>query len=222
MIKIMKDQEKNWEWLRYAGLKKETESTIFAAQEQAIATNSIRHSVYKEIVVNSCRICGSAEETVAHITTDCQMLAQRYYKEWRHDQVAKVVRWKSCKKEGIPREESWYKHTPEKVSETDEVKLLWDLPIQTDNKLDHNRPDIVVVNKSRRSCLLVDIVCPFDTRIVKKEKEKIDVYQDFRQELKRLWNLREIKIITVIIGAFGTIGMNHRKWLEQIDINCRK
>ena len=91
-------------------------------------------------------------------------------------------------------------------------------PIQTDNKPDHNRPDIVVVNKSRRSCLLVDIVCPFDTRIVKKE-EQIDVYQDLRQELKRLWNLRELNIILVISGALGTIGINHRKWQDLIEIN---
>ena len=72
----------------------------------------------------------------------------------------------------------------EKVIETDEFKLLWDFPIQTDNKLDHNRPDIVVVNKSWWSCLLVDIACPFYTRIVKKEKEKIDGYQDWIRELK--------------------------------------
>ena len=116
-------------------------------------------------------------------------------------------------------EESWYKHTLEKVIETDEVKFLSDFPIQTDNKLDYNGADIVAVNKARRSCLLIDITCPFDTRFVKKE-EKTDVYKDLRRELKRLLNLREIKIIPVIIGTLGTIGMNHRKWLQQIDINC--
>ena len=31
------DKKKNWEYLRYMGLKKETESTLFAAQEQMIA-----------------------------------------------------------------------------------------------------------------------------------------------------------------------------------------
>ena len=73
--------DKDWEWLCFAGLKKETESIIIAAQEQVIATNSVRHSVYNENVANSCRIRGSAEEIVAHMTTECQMLAQRYYKE---------------------------------------------------------------------------------------------------------------------------------------------
>ena len=64
------EKEKNWEWLRYSGLKKETESTIFSAKEQAIATNSIIHSVYEKNMANSCRICGSAEEIVIHITTE--------------------------------------------------------------------------------------------------------------------------------------------------------
>ena len=68
--------------------------------------------------------------------------------------------------------------------------------------------------------MLVDIACPFDTRIVKKEKEMIDVYQDLRRELKRLWNFREVKITPVIIGVLRTTGRNHRRRLEQIDINC--
>ena len=63
-----------------------------------------------------------------------------------------MVRWKLCKKAGIPCEESWYKHIPEKVIEIDEVKLLWNFPIQTDNKLDHNRPSIVVVKLGGRVC----------------------------------------------------------------------
>ena len=44
------DKEKNWNWLKHAGLKKETESTIFAAQEQAIGRNSVKNTIYKENV----------------------------------------------------------------------------------------------------------------------------------------------------------------------------
>ena len=32
-----------------------------------------------------------------------------------------------------------------RVLENDEVKVLWDFPIQTDEKLEHNRPDIAIV-----------------------------------------------------------------------------
>ena len=44
-----------------------------------------------------------------------------------------------------------YDHGPKQVEESDECKLLWDFPIQADHKIEHNKPDIVVVNKKERS-----------------------------------------------------------------------
>ena len=34
-------------------------------------------------------------------------------------------------------------------------KLLWDFKIQTDNKVEHNKPDIVVLDKIERKCLIL-------------------------------------------------------------------
>ena len=67
---------------------------------------------------------------------------------------------------------------------TEDIRLLWDFPVQTDNRLQHNRPDIVFENKKDRSCLLINISCPFDTRIERKEKEQIEVYQDLKREIR--------------------------------------
>ena len=39
--------EDSWRWLRNGFLKKETEGLIPAAQEQALRTNSIKHSIDK-------------------------------------------------------------------------------------------------------------------------------------------------------------------------------
>ena len=36
-----------------------------------------------------------------------------------------------------------------RVLENDEVKVLWDFPIQTAEKLEHNRPDIAIVKKRK-------------------------------------------------------------------------
>ena len=65
------------------------------------------------------------------------------------------------------------------------MKLLWDFRIQTDHHLDHNRPDIVVMEKASRVCQIIDVACPFDTRIAENEREKIDHYQDFKGEIKK-------------------------------------
>ena len=64
-------------WLRDGSIKRETESLIMAAQEQAIRTNATKAKI-------ECRLCGKVDETVRHIVCECPMLAQKEYKR-RHD-----------------------------------------------------------------------------------------------------------------------------------------
>ena len=66
-------------WLKRGCLKKETEDLILAAQDQAIRTRWIKKHIDKMISVN-CRMCGERTETVAHIVSECQQLAQNEYK----------------------------------------------------------------------------------------------------------------------------------------------
>ena len=51
-------------------------------------------------------------------------------------------------------------------------KLLWDFKIQTDNKVEQNKPDIVVLDKIDRKYLIIDVACAFDIRVKGKEKEE--------------------------------------------------
>ena len=57
--------------------------------------------VYGEDIDSSCRVCGAAEEIVAHIVSEGQKLTQKEYKEVRDDNVAKVILWKLCGKWAI-------------------------------------------------------------------------------------------------------------------------
>ena len=45
-------------WLRNGFLTKETEGLILAAQEQALETNSNKHSIDKTFEIPFCRLCG--------------------------------------------------------------------------------------------------------------------------------------------------------------------
>ena len=95
----------SWNWLKKGSLKKETESTIAAAQDQALCTRNLRNAVYGENVESICRVCGAADETVAHIVSECSKLAQKEYKQVRHDNVAKTFHWKLCEKWGFNKAE---------------------------------------------------------------------------------------------------------------------
>ena len=39
---------RTWDWLKRGSLKKETESVVIAAQDQAISTNNIGKNIFKE------------------------------------------------------------------------------------------------------------------------------------------------------------------------------
>ena len=77
------------------------------------------------------------------------------------------------------RDEKYYNHEPQPVYECTKNKLLWDLiKIQTDNKIEHDNPDIMVLDKKERKWLIIDVACPSDTRVKDKEKENVEDYQD--------------------------------------------
>ena len=117
--------------------------------------------------------------------------------------------------------EKWYNHKAEKVIKTDEIKILWDMRIQTDKVIENLRPDRVVLNKITCKCVLIDIDCPFDTRINEKEQNKIEIYGDLRNEIKRIWKCREVVIVPVIVEALGIISNTFEKWLEKLEINVQ-
>ena len=91
------------------------------------------------------------------------------------------------------------------VCESERYKLLWDFKIQNDRHIDHNKPDIALLDKEEKICLIIDVACPFDTRIDSKEREKIENYHNLKHEMKRIWNYPSVLVIPVVIGELGTV-----------------
>ena len=156
--------KESWTWLVKGQLKKETEGLIMAAQTQSLRTNAIKAKIDKSQDNEKCRLCKSKEETVNHIVSGCQNLAQKEYKR-RHDTVAKALHWDLLRQKGFPHEPQWYKHDPEAVVENDKFKILWDFTIQTDHIISARRPDIVVIDKQKKKCQIIDVAIPVDGRI---------------------------------------------------------
>ena len=124
--------EERWKWLKNSGIKRETETLILAAQEQAIRTNLIKAKIDNTQEDSRCRMCGKVDETINHLISECSKMAQKEYKN-RHDWVGRRIHWDICRKFGVNVSEKWYNHEPESVVENDTCKVLWDFTIQTDH-----------------------------------------------------------------------------------------
>ena len=48
-------------------IKRETESTMVAAQDQAISKNYFKNKILKEEIESKCRLCKQHEETIDHL-----------------------------------------------------------------------------------------------------------------------------------------------------------
>ena len=93
----------------------------------------------------------------------------------------------------------WYTYNAEKVLESDLCKILWDFSIQTGKKLNHNKPDITVIDKVNKTCLIIDPSCSFDSRILVKEEEKLSNYDELKYELAKIWSMKKVTIVPIVI-----------------------
>ena len=134
---------------------------------------------------SKCRLCGDRDETINHIISKCSKLPQKEYKT-RHNWVGKVNHREMCKKLKIDHTNKWYMHNPTSVLEDDIHKLLWDFDIQTDHLILARRPDLIIINKKKRTFKIVDFAVPADHSVRLKESEKNDKYLDLVRELKKL------------------------------------
>ena len=63
--------------------------------------------------------------------------------------------------------------------------------------------------------MLIDVAIFGDKNVIKKEADKVLKHKDLKIEIHHTWNVKT-KVITVIIGATGTISKSFRKYVSNI------
>ena len=69
--------------------------------------------------------------------------------------------------------------------------MLWNQQVQTDRTIPNNKPDIIIRDNEKRTCILIDVAIPGDRNVIKKEAEKILKYKDLTIEIQRMWNVKK-------------------------------
>jgi len=98
----------------------------------------------------------------------------------------------------------YYEHMPERVINYNGTTTVWDVAVITDRTILANRPDVVLHDKTEKTCLLIDVAISDDSNLNTKETEKLSKYKDLEIDVSRMWRLRT-KIVPVIIEALGTV-----------------
>ena len=125
-------QDKTWTWLRKGNFKREIESLLIAAQDNALRTSHIKARIDKSRQNSKCWLCGDLNETISYIISECSKLAQKEY-QTRYDCVGKVIHREMYKKSKFDHTNKWYMHNPAPVPKDNTYKFLWHFDMNTDH-----------------------------------------------------------------------------------------
>ena len=64
----------------------------------------------------------------------------------------------------------------------------------------------------------MDIASPWDHRVYEKESERVEKYQDLKREIRKLWAIRRVKVVPVLVGAVGAGSKRLHTWLDKLGI----
>ena len=98
-----------------------------------------------------------------------------------------------CKETGVQLDKKhWYEHVPKSVErgQGGKVTILWNQQVQTDRTIPKNKPDVIIRDNEKKTCMLIDYEISGDINVIKKEAEKILKYKDLTIEIQRMWNIK--------------------------------
>ena len=102
------------------------------------------------------RIIASADYVVTEMKINkYSKLVQKPCKS-RHEWVGKVIQWELYKTLKFDPSDEWYMLKPKSVQENETHKILRDFKIHMDHSISARRPDLILINKKKRTCHKVD------------------------------------------------------------------
>ena len=142
------------------------------------------------------------------------MLAPVKYKE-RYDNIARVIYYHLNHKLGFTETNLPYYDTKyvKPVKENESATIYWDYPMVTNNMIQHNKPDVIVVFKKVSMIWIIEVGCPWDGNIDETIREKRRKYIPLSIELKDIFQKEKCSIFNIVIGATGCV---HKSILENI------
>ena len=100
------------------------------------------------------------------------------------------------------------------VTRTEDKEIWWDVYVATPEKVEHNRPDMVLWDLNNRKCTIIEISVPLDTNLELAYKSKEKKYMSLVRQLQQLYRRYIYSIIVITVGALGAVPKNLEENLQ--------
>ena len=108
-------------------------------------------------------------------------------------------------------------HSVQEVIANENVEIRIDTRIKTDIKIQHDRPDIFVMDKKKNEITLIEIGITNLDILTQVENEKTKKYNLITNELALSYKCK-VKIIQFVMTWNGVVTKYHKKHSKEIDL----
>lgn len=115
----------------------------------------------------------------------------------------------------------YYKYVPQPVLEDETTLLYWNRPIITDQTIPNYRIDIVIVHRTEKNSIFINITCPADHNLCNAETEKITKYRDLAIEFQKIHRLHSVTVIPIVVSVNGLMTKNIKQYLKKLNIETQ-
>ena len=117
------------------------------------------------------------------------------------------MHWKIYRKEKIDVNNNIWDHEPEPTVTDNNITKFYDKTIPEGRYIEGNavKPDIVIWDKQNKTAKIIEVTVLNDYGLNRVERTKITKYHDPKSDIRTAWSIKEIKIITAVIGATGLV-----------------
>ena len=105
------------------------------------------------------------------------------------------------------------------MPQSENFKTLRHFTVQCDRKIEARRPDLVFIDKKKREVVIIDVAIPGDDRVKDKELEKLEKYQLLKDEIAKVWRMRKVIVVPVVIAALGAVSVNFKEYMKRTGVN---
>ena len=144
-----------------------------------------------------CRRCNTCDQWLpTHVS--------RYYLPLRHGALAKYV-LRAIIIKNNPEHHYHHSRESEYIKKIDHYEYWRNLPIITPSKVPLNKPDLIMWNKLKKICTVIEFSCPSDVNVAHKIQEKMSNYAPLLRNMQIIYPDYRFEMMPMIAGALGFV-----------------
>ena len=97
------------------------------------------------------------------------------------------------------------------------IEISWGRTVETTREMEHNCPDVVVVDRVGKRWVFIDFSVPWDKNVWERENDKVGRYSPLALEVRRMHGVGT-KVVPIVVGALGVVTNRLGGYLKELGI----